>query len=85
MNKTDHSGDEWPAKIGQPARRALAGAGYSRLEQLTQVTEAELLRLHGMGPKALGQLRESLASQGLAFAGPSSAPPPIQTNDEQRG
>jgi hypothetical protein len=57
-----------PAKLASPARRALVGAGYLRLVQLTQVSEAELLRLHGMGPKALGQLRQALAEKGLAFA-----------------
>ena len=29
-------------KIGAPAIRALEGAGYSQLEKLTKVTEAEL-------------------------------------------
>lgn len=41
--------------------RALYGAGYTRLEQLTQVSEAELGKLHGMGPKALSILKEALA------------------------
>ena len=54
-------------KIGAPATRALAAAGYTRLEQLTKVTEAELGQLHGMGPKALGILRETLKAQGLSF------------------
>jgi predicted flap endonuclease-1-like 5' DNA nuclease len=58
----------WPRGIGAPARRALAGAGYTRLDQLAEVTEAELKRLHGMGPKALGVLREALAANGLSFA-----------------
>ena len=48
-------------KIGAPALRALYGAGYTRLEQLTQVSEAELGKLHGMGPKALSILKEALA------------------------
>ena len=55
-------------KIGKPARRALAQAGYERLEQLTTVREADLKRLHGMGPKALGLLREALAERGWTFA-----------------
>jgi uncharacterized damage-inducible protein DinB len=55
-------------KIGAPARRALNAAGYQHLEQLTQVSEKELLRLHGMGPKAIRILREALAAQGAAFA-----------------
>jgi hypothetical protein len=55
-------------KIGAPATRALTAAGYTRLEQLTEVTEAELGKLHGMGPKALGLLRAALAEQGRTFA-----------------
>ena len=45
----------------------MEAAGYSRLEQLTKVTEAELGQLHGMGPKALGILRETLKEKGLSF------------------
>lgn len=56
-------------KIGQPAVRALAGIGVQRLEQLTGFRESELRQLHGMGPKALGILRQALAERGLAFAG----------------
>lgn len=55
-------------KIGQPALRALAGAGVQRLKQLTRFSESEIKQLHGMGPKALGQLRQALADKGLAFA-----------------
>ena len=54
-------------KIGSPATRALEEAGYTNLKQLTKVTEAELAQLHGMGPKALGILRETLKAQGLSF------------------
>lgn len=58
-----------PAGTGKPAQQALAAAGYTRLEQLTKVSEAELLKLHGVGPKALEVIRRALADQGLAFAG----------------
>ena len=54
-------------KIGAPATRALEAAGYTNLKQLTKVTEAELAQLHGMGPKALGILRDTLKAQGLSF------------------
>lgn len=54
-------------KIGSPATRALEAAGYTNLKQLTKVTEAELGQLHGMGPKALGILRETLNEKGLSF------------------
>ena len=54
-------------KIGAPATRALTAAGYLHLAQLAHVAAAELLQLHGVGPKAIGILRESLAAEGLTF------------------
>ncbi|HUS14793.1 MAG TPA: DNA-binding protein [Chloroflexia bacterium] len=57
-----------PAKLAAPARRALLNAGYTRLQQLTAVTETELKQLHGMGPKAIRQLEEALAVNGLSLA-----------------
>ena len=54
-------------QIGAPATRALEAAGYANLKQLTKVTEAEIAQLHGMGPKALGILRDTLKAQGLSF------------------
>ena len=68
-NMTDNQPEsDFPRGIGQPATRALIGAGYLRLEQLTEVSEAELLRLHGVGPKAIRVLRETLGDKGLSFA-----------------
>jgi hypothetical protein len=32
------------------------------------ISEAEVLKLHGMGPKALGLIRQALAAKGLTFA-----------------
>lgn len=57
-----------PAGLAKPARRALTGAGYVRLEQFTKLSEAEILQLHGMGPKALDQIRRALAARGQSFA-----------------
>lgn len=62
-----------PERLAKPAQRALAGAGYTQLEQLTKVSEDEVLKLHGMGPKALDQLRQALTEKGLSFAGTSYA------------
>jgi len=59
---------DFPLGIGNPARSALEHAGYSKLKQLTRVTEKELAKLHGMGPKALGILRETLEAKGMSFA-----------------
>ena len=60
--------DELLAKLAKPAQRALAGAGITRLSQLSNITEAELANLHGMGPKAIGQFRAALAAAGKSFA-----------------
>jgi len=40
-----------------------------RLEQLAEVSEAEVMKLHGMGPKALERLRHVLAAKGQRFTG----------------
>ena len=63
---------DFPHAIGNPARNALGAAGYSKLRQLTNITEAELSRLHGIGPKALRILKETLEAKGLSFASASS-------------
>ena len=54
-------------KTSAPAQRALTAAGITKLEQLTAVTEAEIMQLHGMGPKAVRILRETLKANGLSF------------------
>jgi hypothetical protein len=41
---------DFPNELAAPARRALVGAGYVRLEQLTTLSEAEVKQLHGIGP-----------------------------------
>ena len=62
------SGGDLPKSLGKPAKRALANAGIRDLDQLAGMTESELLELHGMGQKALGQLRLALAEKGESFA-----------------
>ena len=66
--KTVQPKSDFPQSIGNPARQALENAGYSKLKQLTKVTEAELGKIHGVSPKALRILRETLAAKGLSFA-----------------
>ena len=41
--------------------------GLSALEDLTKAKESEILRLHGMGPKAMRVLRDALTERGLSF------------------
>jgi uncharacterized protein YdhG (YjbR/CyaY superfamily) len=54
-------------KLAAPARRALSAAGYTRLDQLAQVSEPDLKKQHGMGPTAIAALREALHERVLAF------------------
>ncbi|MCG7316469.1 DNA-binding protein [Brevibacillus laterosporus] len=69
MAQNDHeTQSDLPSKLAKPARRALEGAGYFRLEQFTLLSEAEVMKLHGMGPKAMDQIRHALADKGLSFA-----------------
>lgn len=65
MKNSSHS-DERECDFPQ---RALAQAGYFRLEQPAEVSEAELLALHGMGPRAREHIRYALAAKRLSFAG----------------
>ena len=66
MNTSDQPSDL--PKIGEPAVRALALAGITRLDQLPQQRASDLLKLHGVGQKAIRILREALAERGLTFA-----------------
>lgn len=54
-------------KTSAPALRALQGAGFNYLEDLTSVSEKELSKLHGMGPKALQILKQALKDKKLSF------------------
>jgi hypothetical protein len=65
--KSDAIKDGFPPGIGRPALRALAAASYTHLDQLTQAREAELPALHGMGPKAMGIIRDALTSRKKRF------------------
>ena len=58
----------FPKGIPQPALRAVASLGITRLDQVTRFTEAQLLALHGMGPKALGIIKAELRARGRSLA-----------------
>lgn len=54
-------------KIGRPAASALLSIGVSTLGQVAAMSEAELLALHGVGPRAVRILREALQAAGSGF------------------
>ncbi|MDQ3290549.1 MAG: hypothetical protein M3Q05_04595 [Bacteroidota bacterium] len=53
--------------LGAPARRALENKGITTLQQLAQFSEAEIFKLHGIGPSSLPKLRQALEEQELSF------------------
>ena len=52
--------DDGLPKIGAPATRALAAIGVTRLSQLDRLSDDELMKLHGFGPRALRIVRQKL-------------------------
>lgn len=56
---------EFPKSIGRPATNALVNIGITSFKQLTQLSEKELLKIHGVGPKAVRILKEELSKRGL--------------------
>ena len=75
---TDAERGDLPRSIGRPATNALAVVGIRRLDQVAEMTDAELLALHGVGPKAVRLLREEMAtrvgSTDGVVAGPAEQP-----------
>lgn len=57
----------FPKGVSQPATRALATIGVTKVEQLVKHREADVAALHGMGPKALGILKAELEATGRSF------------------
>ncbi len=63
--------DDLPQDLAAPARRALDAAGVSNLTLLSHLSESEVRLLHGIGPRAMEQLRRALAARGLSFRDPA--------------
>jgi DNA-directed RNA polymerase alpha subunit len=55
-------------KLSNPAQRALANAGIKTPEELAMLTEAELMKLHGIGKSSLPALKAAMAEKGLSFS-----------------
>jgi len=58
---------ELTPRIGKVARRELALHDITTYSELAVKTEAELLAIHGVGPKAVRILAEELAARGQSF------------------
>lgn len=55
------------ALLSAPARRAFENAGVKDAKALSKFTEAEILKLHGVGKTSLPILRNYLGQHGLTF------------------
>lgn len=53
--------------LSSPARNALQHHGIHTIEELSNYSEKEILKLHGMGPASLPKLRAALEEKGLSF------------------
>lgn len=63
----EKNGAVFPKTLSAPALRALLTVGVTNLIELSKHPETEILRLHGMGPKAMKTLRNALKEHGLSF------------------
>ncbi|MGN6640121.1 MAG: RNA polymerase alpha subunit C-terminal domain-containing protein [Mucilaginibacter sp.] len=62
----DRSNDPFSI-LSAPARRALQNHGINSLEELSQHSEKEILKFHGMGPGSMPKLRSLLEERRLSF------------------
>lgn len=68
MESPAQPGSDLPAGIGKVATRELAAAGVTTLDQVATRRKADLLALHGVGPKAVRILADALAEKGMSLA-----------------
>ncbi|EOL44576.1 hypothetical protein [Enterococcus caccae] len=60
--------------IGKPATNALESIGITTLEQVRLLDKATLLKIHGVGPKAVTILEKALTDHNWTFFKNDSAP-----------
>ena len=56
-----------PDEIGRTAAREFSLNGITTLKQVASHSRKELLAIHGVGPKAIRILGETLATHGLSY------------------
>jgi DNA-directed RNA polymerase alpha subunit len=53
--------------LSAPARRALKNAGIVNIENLSNYSTKDLIKLHGLGPSSIPKIKKLLEIQGLAL------------------
>jgi antitoxin component YwqK of YwqJK toxin-antitoxin module len=64
-----------PKAIGRPATNALEAVNITSLEDVSKMTEKELANLHGVGPKAIGILKQHLDENKMCLLTPKGVKP----------
>lgn len=75
----------FPTSIGRPATNALKAINVTSLEELSNMSEKELANLHGVGPKAIGILKQCLDENNMHLLAPKDTCPERQDNYRQKG
>jgi len=65
--RTESDVGNFPLSIGKVASRELVAQGIHSIKQTVRYTEKELLAIHGVGPKAVGIIKEELAKEKLGL------------------
>jgi 2-phosphoglycerate kinase len=55
-------------KLAKPAQRAIQNEGITSMEQLSQYSEKEMSRLHGIGKNAMDNIKKTMSENGLSFS-----------------
>ena len=55
------------ALLSNPARNALLHHGIDTIQKLSNYTEKEIMKIHGIGKASLPTFKKSLEEQGLTF------------------
>ena len=61
--------DDFVAMLSNPAKNALEHAGINSFHMLASLSKKELLSIHGIGPKTLAIVNESLEHMGMKLRG----------------
>ncbi|MGN6800943.1 MAG: DUF1801 domain-containing protein [Ginsengibacter sp.] len=67
VKQQDEPVDDFLAGLSAPARRALQNNGIKTIKDLSKLTEADVLKLHGIGKTAIPVLQKTLKENGLVF------------------
>lgn len=68
VNKTERKpSNGFMLLLSAPARRALENNGITTLEKLSNYSEREIMKFHGLGKSSLPVLRTALAEKGFTF------------------